>query len=96
MHQAENARQALDVVASGCKIDILLSDVVLPGGVDGIRLADTVKRQNEDVKVLLMSGYAGEVLAEGEKITSYRLLQKPFSLDELLGALRNVLDEKPA
>ena len=74
-------------------LDLLLSDVVLPGGLSGRGLAQKIAQQRPDVKVLLMSGYAAEVLLEeGELAPGTELLHKPFRKAELARKVRSALD----
>jgi CheY-like chemotaxis protein len=79
------AEAALGALAEGAAVDLLLTDVMMPGGMDGIALAEEARRQRPDLPVLLSSGYAGapaRVAAAG-----FPLLRKPFSLEELGAAI---------
>ena len=69
------------------RIDILVSDVVLPGGISGFDLADAAVARHPGCKVLLMSGYSAEAQREHGSATSYRLLQKPFSPELMMAEL---------
>jgi DNA-binding NtrC family response regulator len=74
-------------------IHLLLTDVVMPQ-VLGKDVAEGVRAIRPDVKVLYMSGYARPVLASsGSLDTGVNLLEKPFSEQVLLAAVRDVLDE---
>jgi two-component system, cell cycle sensor histidine kinase and response regulator CckA len=74
--------------------DILLSDVVLPG-VSGPDLAARLVRAKPSLRVLLISGYHDEALRErGGDAGAFRILQKPFSIDQLATAIRSVVDAK--
>jgi PAS domain S-box-containing protein len=90
---AKDGAEGLAVFENGEKIDLLLSDVVLPGGISGPELAVSAVRLNSNLKVLFMSGYAESLfnfqnpLPEGAD-----LLQKPFRRTELAQKLRAVLD----
>jgi DNA-binding NarL/FixJ family response regulator len=69
--------------------------VVLPGDMDGCALAREVKRRCPAAKVLLTSGYPGARIAEAiGSGGSMRLLSKPYRKEELISALREVLDER--
>jgi DNA-binding NtrC family response regulator len=72
----------------GGKIDLLLTDVVMPG-CNGVALAKLLLVQNPAVKVIFMSGYMPEEMAaeSGE----YPFFRKPFHPSELLGMIRHVL-----
>ncbi|MEV4349360.1 ATP-binding protein [Actinoplanes sp. NPDC049596] len=91
--KAECGAQALDVAArhSG-QIDLLLSDVVMPGML-GKELAERLVRERPDTRVLYMSGYAQPVLhSQGTLDPGVALLEKPFTADDLLAAVRKRLD----
>ncbi len=70
------------------KIDLLLADVILPGGMNGIDVAETLEDTWPDMKVILVSGYADAVLAAKDiPKDRYPLLSKPFRTNELRMAL---------
>jgi signal transduction histidine kinase len=71
------------------RVDLLLTDVVMPGGRDGISLVKAVKERYPTLKVLMMTGYAEQVDAIGEM--GYEVLSKPFSPRSLADALERVL-----
>jgi two-component system, cell cycle sensor histidine kinase and response regulator CckA len=76
-------------------LHLLLSDVVMPV-MGGPELAKTLVRERPDLRVLYMSGYVDSpVVDHGLLDASQRLLAKPFSLDELLRAMRQLLDAPP-
>ncbi len=73
-------------------IDLLLSDVVLPGGKNGVELAREAKQIRPDLKVILVSGYPEGILENaGLGTTTFRVLGKPFSIDALSQALSLVM-----
>lgn len=87
---APDAQQAVKIAAYHNDIDLLFTDLVLPGGGTGQELAKTISRSNPQIKVLFTSGYA-----ENNDLTGYEgefLLQKPYPLDEL----RRVIADKLA
>ena len=86
---ADPARALLD--PSTVEPDLLVTDVVMPG-MDGPTLAAELRRRHPGLRVLLMSGYRPEDVADGPD----RLLPKPFVADDLLHAVREVLDAPPA
>jgi signal transduction histidine kinase/DNA-binding response OmpR family regulator len=90
---ATNATEALDVLRSDARIDLLFSDVVMPGGISGVDLARTARELRPGLPVLLTSGFMGEgaVLETAE----FPLLDKPYETAQLAAKLRGVLD-KPA
>jgi signal transduction histidine kinase len=87
---ATNAAEALQVIQSEAEIDILFSDVVMPGGLSGVSLARTARELRPGLRVLLTSGYVGEgaVLETAE----FPLLDKPYETRQLAAKLRKLLD----
>ncbi|WP_455424441.1 PAS domain S-box protein [Candidatus Frankia nodulisporulans] len=90
---AADGQRAVEIATSHpAPIDLLLTDVVMPQ-VLGRTVAELVRRQRPNVRVLFMSGYAYAVLAHnGTLDPGLMLLPKPFSEQELLGRVREVLD----
>lgn len=77
-------------------IDLFLTDVVMPGPT-GIEAARRIRLERPNLPVLYMSGWATEALVrEGLREEEIRLLAKPFSVSELLEAVRVAIDEDPA
>ena len=87
---ATNAAEALDIVRSDARIDLLFSDVVMPGGLSGLDLARAAREQRPGLPVLLTSGFMGEgaVLETAE----FPLLDKPYETSVLAAKLRQILD----
>ncbi len=74
------------------RIDLLVTDVLLPGA-RGTELADSAERSNPQTKVLLISGYSEETIAEAGRLGASRaFLGKPFSLELFQRTVRNLLD----
>jgi len=85
------ARWATD----GRRVDLLITDVRLPG-MDGPTLAGILRRDRPDLRVLFMSGYAGDALLEGGLVgPDDSFLGKPFGTDELAHRVRVLLDARP-
>jgi signal transduction histidine kinase len=89
---ARNAAEALEHLNGLERIDILFSDVIMPGGMNGSKLAEEAKRIRPGLKILLTSGYVAD-LSEGQVIGHGDLpvLSKPYRRDELARSLRLVL-----
>jgi len=87
---ATNAADALKIIQSEAEIDVLFSDVVMPGGVSGVSLARTARELRPGLRVLLTSGFVGEgaVLETAE----FPLLDKPYETSLLAAKLRKLLD----
>lgn len=84
--EAENGVEAQDILLGMSKIDLLLSDIVMPGGVDGREVARQALARGDIPKILLMSGFAPET---GVTLP-IPLLTKPFSKVQLAAALQPV------
>jgi PAS domain S-box-containing protein len=93
VHQAADAAAAMKVLEEEAdKLDLLLSDVVLPGGVSGPELAAKAKELYPKLKLVFMSGYAADLYTD-DKIPGFdeTLLTKPFRLAELSKAVHDTL-----
>jgi len=63
----ESGQAGLNIVASEARIDLLLTDIGLPGGMNGRQLADAARQQRPDLKVLFITGYAeSAVIGNGQ------------------------------
>jgi signal transduction histidine kinase/ActR/RegA family two-component response regulator len=80
----DRARHALELLAAGDRYDLVLSDVVMPGGMTGLELARELRRLYRDLPIMLMSGYSDAVRSVGSE---FQLLTKPFSVGTLDEAL---------
>jgi prevent-host-death family protein len=89
--EAPDASIALKILEGGAEADLILSDIVLPGGMSGVDLAKEVRRENPGVKFLFMSGYAEKALPL-VGLTGEELLSKPFRKHELAQKLRAALE----
>ncbi len=95
VHTATNGQEALDIIdgAGPLDFDMMLTDIGLEGGMDGWELSVKARERLPNLKVLYMSGYADNVLADvGLKGAERKLLRKPFRRAELGQRLREVLD----
>jgi CheY-like chemotaxis protein len=91
---AGDGLEALAILDVTAHIDLLLSDVVLPGGISGVQLSREVKRRRPEMRILLMSGYAaGTLKKEGRLDPGVELLPKPFQQIDLARKVREALDE---
>jgi len=87
---ASNGEEALELLASGEHVDLLISDVVMPV-MDGPTMVRTARKDRPDLPILFMSGYAEEQLRNSIDIDNVAFLPKPFSMIELAEAVRSVL-----
>jgi PAS domain S-box-containing protein len=91
---AENAANALNLVEHGCMPDLLFTDVVMPGGMNGRQLALRLRERWPRLRVLYTSGYAaGALTIDGEAVPAKYVLGKPYRRRDLAAKLREVLDE---
>ena len=82
--EAEDGRSGLDILESNARIDLLLTDVGLPGGMNGRQLADAARQRRPGLKVLFVTGYAeGIAIGNGLLESGMQILTKPFKLDAL-------------
>ena len=90
---AENGPAALAILRSNTEINLVLSDVVMPGGMTGFDVADEALQINPALKILLATGYAsGAEIGRVEDSKRHPVLRKPYSLNDLGAALRGLLD----
>jgi len=83
---AENADTAMVLLDQYSEIEVLLTDIVMPGKLNGIALADYVRQKFPGTAIMLTSGFIGD-LKEHNSFDSYAFLPKPFSKTQLLNAL---------
>jgi two-component system, cell cycle sensor histidine kinase and response regulator CckA len=90
--EADSGESALDVINDGGDaIDLIISDVVMPG-MDGHTFVKLVRQEMPNVKVILVSGYAEDALADDiERDPTIHFLPKPYSLQELAGKAKEVM-----
>ncbi|MGE4048755.1 MAG: MASE4 domain-containing protein [Acetobacteraceae bacterium] len=88
---AENAREGLALIEEHCEtVDILLTDIVMPGGMSGVALVDEALRCCPNLSVLLMTGDAGGLDAANDPW----VLRKPFSEAELMAGIQHALGQR--
>jgi PAS domain S-box-containing protein len=89
---AGNGREALAALDDGAEIDLLLTDVILPGGLTGKQVADAAQRRRPDLKVLFMSGYTeNAIVHHGRLDPDVLLLSKPFRASDLARMVRRAI-----
>jgi PAS domain S-box-containing protein len=88
---AGDSSEALAILVRREPIDLLFSDVVIPGGMNGIDLARAARCQRPDLKVLLTSGYAKAALERHAALGEFDILGKPYRQAELAARVRAVL-----
>ncbi|CAN5124596.1 PAS domain-containing sensor histidine kinase [soil metagenome] len=91
VHEAGNGAEALSLLETS-RIDVVFTDIVMPGGIDGFELANIVRRRWPEVKVVLTSGYPETRVAENLAAANFRLLTKPYRKAALAEFVRDALD----
>jgi PAS domain S-box-containing protein len=93
--EAENARSALNVLESGGAIDLLFTDIVMPGETDGCALAREAILHRPGLRVLMTSGFPEARLTDSHVLApGTRLLSKPYRKEELTRVVREVLEDQ--
>lgn len=86
IHESPDGASAIKLLESGLRVDLLFSDLVMPGGLSGYDVARRAKAIDSKVRILLTSGYAEDLL-RAEDLGSLKLLRKPYRLADLRKAL---------
>ena len=91
--EASSGKAALEVLENVKELDLLLTDVVLPGGMNGRELADEAVKLRNGLRVLFMTGYSRDaIIRDGRLDRGLHLIGKPFSFRELGAKVRDRLD----
>ena len=77
------------MLAEGTKINLVFSDIVMPGTIDGVGLASEIRSQYPDLPVILTTGYSDAARAAPADL---RILRKPFDTDALKGFIRDTIE----
>jgi PAS domain S-box-containing protein len=91
--RSENAADALNRLQRGERVALVLSDIVMPGAMNGIALAQVIARRYPHIPILLASGYSDMVQAAESRFV---VLRKPFQLSVLEQAVRDALERSSA
>ncbi|WP_205691866.1 hybrid sensor histidine kinase/response regulator [Caulobacter soli] len=92
--EAGDGPAGLAILRSAARIDLLITDIGLPGGLNGRQVADAARVLRPDLKVLLMTGYAeNAALAKGVLEPGMSMITKPFAMDVLTSRVRSILGE---
>jgi CheY-like chemotaxis protein len=87
-----SAQAALGALANGRRVDLVFSDIMMPGEMDGVDLAREIRHRRANLPIVLTSGYAEPTLHDAEA-QGLRVLRKPYRLDELEAALRAAVED---
>ena len=90
---AHSGPEAMTIIDSPEPIDLMLSDVIMPGGMTGFDLAEEAMRHRPGLRICLASGFTGEMVSgKDSRAARYPLLRKPFSNRDLARQVRHLLD----
>ena len=92
--EASNGESALEFFQQGIEIDLLFTDVVMPGGLGGRELAEAACKIQPNLKVLYTSGYTeNSIVHQGRLDPGIKLLNKPYRRDQLAAKLREMFED---
>ena len=90
--EAVDGPSAMKILDSSRRIDLLVTDVGLPGGLNGRQVADAGRVRRPDLKVLFITGYADNaVTGHGQLDRGMEILTKPFAVDELAQRVKRLI-----
>lgn len=93
--EASDSAAGLKVLLSDVHIDLLVTDVGLPGGMNGRQMADAGRERRPDLKVLFITGYAeNAAVGNGHIAPGMAVLTKPFSIDVISSRIRSMIEAK--
>ena len=85
----ESADEALKLLAEGTSVDLVFSDIVMPGTIDGVGLANEVRLRYPNLPVMLTTGYSDAAAAAPSGL---RILRKPFDSDALRSFIQDTME----
>ena len=90
--EARSGPEAITLLESGQPIALVFSDIVMPGGMTGYDVAEWVRANKPDLKMLLTSGYSDIPLTASDAVRETKVLGKPYTREQLACALREAFD----
>jgi DNA-binding response OmpR family regulator len=91
--EASDGTLGLSILQSGARIDLLITDVGLPGGLNGRQIADAARTLRPELKVLFITGYAQNAAVGGEDLDpGMQVMTKPFGMDALAARIRAMIE----
>ncbi|MCS0658413.1 histidine kinase famiy protein [Massilia terrae] len=91
---AASGESALAMLEQHPDVDLLFTDVIMPGGMNGLQLAERVRKQRPGLPVLLTTGYMDELPAKDRPGERLDVLAKPYKHSDLLGRIRQALGQR--
>ena len=93
--EAEDGPSGLEIVNSGARIDLLITDVGLPGGMNGRQVADAARASRPDLKVLFVTGFAENAAVGGGLLEAgMAVITKPFAMTELANTITEMIERE--
>jgi CheY-like chemotaxis protein len=93
--EAADGRSGLRILQSDQRIDLLVTDVGLPGGLNGRQVADAARTKRPDLKVLFITGYAeNAAIGNGHVDVGMEVMTKPFAIGSLGQKIREMIDRQ--
>ncbi|MFC7608220.1 response regulator [Teichococcus aestuarii] len=90
--EAADGASGLSILRSDARIDLLVTDVGLPGGMNGRQLADAARVIRPELKVLFITGYAeNAVIGNGQLEPGMHVMTKPFALEALANRIKDLI-----
>ena len=94
--EASTGDEALAIMAApGFFVDLVLTDVMMPGLTDGFALAKWIGENQPEIPVIVTSGDGAKAAAAKENGDSFQFVPKPYDLDELAAQIRHTLNQRP-
>lgn len=93
--QSPDGVHAVEIIKeSKVEIDLIFSDIVMPGGVDGFGVADAAEKHRPSIPIILTTGHAEVILQDVSKdrLNKLTILGKPYRIDDLVNAITNILE----
>jgi CheY-like chemotaxis protein len=91
--QAIDGASALEIVKREENIDLMMTDIIMPGGINGVELAKRVHELKPDIKIIYSSGFPADSLADRKmSLVDGPLLRKPYQRAEFRAIVRDVLE----
>ncbi len=91
--EAGDGPSAIKILETGQRIDLMITDVGLPGGMNGRQVADAARVRRPDLKVLFITGYAeNAAVGNGHLDPGMQILAKPFAMSTLAGKVREMIE----
>jgi CheY-like chemotaxis protein len=87
--------EARDALKDGIEVELVFSDIMMPGGLTGVDLARWIGEYRSSLPVILTTGFADEATDSVAGADAWPILRKPYTQQDLAKILRNVLEKRP-